>query len=91
MQYYGETQELGTGYTLVFTAKTQGDAKVTLTNAAFSTQEKAEKDNLTQASLASSEVTITVTLLHNVTLDNKLFQGDATVEDAAAIINSLLT
>ena len=89
LEDYGETQELGTGYTLVFTAKTQGDAKVTLTNAAFSTQEKAEKDNLTQASLASSEVTITVTLLHNVTLDNKLFQGDATVEDGTDYTFSL--
>ena len=89
LEDYGETQELGTGYTLVFTAKTQGDAKVTLTNAAFSTQEKAEKDNLTQASLASSEVTITITLLHNVTLDNKLFQGDATVEDGTDYTFSL--
>lgn len=80
LEDYGENQDLGTAYTLVFTATAKGEAVVTLTDAAFSTQTHAEKNNLIPAVISSSSVTVSVNLNHKVTLPD-IFEGEATVED----------
>jgi len=82
LEDYGENQNFGTAYTLAFTAAAKGEATVTLTSAAFSTQTHAEKSNLIPATISSATVVVTVNQSHTVTLPD-IFKGDQSVEDGA--------
>lgn len=78
---YGESKELGTVYTLTFTAKKAAETtQLKLTGAAFSNQEKAAKDDLVPATISSDTVSVKVTLCHEVTKPEFL-TGDAKVEN----------
>ncbi|MGM9601506.1 MAG: endonuclease/exonuclease/phosphatase family protein [Faecousia sp.] len=82
LQDYGESQPLGTAYTLAFTATAKGSAAITLTDAAFSTQKNAEKNDLSVAALGTKLATVQISLMHSVTLPD-IFEGATTVEDGA--------
>ena len=82
LQDYGESQPLGTAYTIAFTATAKGSAAITLTDAAFSTQKNAEKNDLSVAALGTKLATVQISLMHSVTLPD-IFEGAATVEDGA--------
>ena len=80
LEDFGEIQSFGTGYTISFIAKEKGETSITLTSAAFSTQENAAGSNLIPATLENKEITVVVTLTHSVTLP-EIFTGDDTVVD----------
>lgn len=80
LEDYGAIKNFGATYTLNFTAKTDGNTNITLTEAAFSTQEKAAKDDLLSATLSATTVGITATLSHKVTLP-EFFMGATKVEN----------
>lgn len=80
LEDYGENQSFGTAYTLAFTAVAKGEATVTLTSAAFSTQANAEKSDLIPAEISFATVEVTVEQSYSVTLPD-IFKGDLSVKD----------
>jgi hypothetical protein len=82
LEDYGEAQSLGTAYSIAFTATAKGSATITVTDAAFSTQKNAEKNDLSVAVLGSKLATVQISLMHSVSLPD-IFEGAATVEDGA--------
>lgn len=77
---YGEDQIFGTAYTVAFTAKTKGEATVTLSSAALSTKANAEKKDLIPATISNNTVKFTFSLVHSVNLPD-IFKGANSVED----------
>ncbi len=76
---YGSIQN--TAYRLAFRAASAGEAAISLTGAAFSTQEKAEAEDLIAANVEEGKATITIAAdRYQVTLPD-IFTGEDTVLD----------
>ncbi len=76
---YGETKQ--GGYRLAFRTVVDGEAKVTLKSASFSTQEKAKEEDLMPAIFGNCVVTVPIAKArYQVTLSN-IFTGAGTVLD----------
>lgn len=80
LEDYGAVKNFGTVYTLSFTAKAAGSSNVKLTEAAFSTQESATKENLTAATISADTISVKVTLRHDIEKPDYV-NGTTTVEN----------
>ncbi|MBQ8603332.1 MAG: hypothetical protein IJ410_00615 [Oscillospiraceae bacterium] len=79
LEDYGEFKNLGDVYTVAFTAKTAGNAAVTLTSAKFIDKENAVAQDLIDATISPATINVTVNeKTFDVTLPD-IFAGDSVV------------
>lgn len=82
LQDYGEVQDFGTAYLLSFKGQAEGEAKLALTSAAFSTKEDASSYDLSPAEIITPSETVDITVgkeAFRVSYDKTLFKGYSTV------------